>query len=140
MSTKIANKGHIIKSGSSATPTVTLPGVVDVSPTGGERDMIPASTHDTSAVEENIPSPLRKARGLSIKIDYDPADTAHEAVRAAHAAVTPWYFTHILPDAGAAQFAMVGIITKFTVGPGTIEGLLSAEIEFLATAAEAFTQ
>lgn len=140
MSTKIANKGHIVKSGSSATPTTTLPGVLDVTPTGGEREMIPASTQDTTSVEENIPNPLRKARGLNIKIAYDPADAVHEAIRAAHAAATPWYLTHILPDAGAAQWALLGIITKFVVGPGTIDGLLVAEIEFMATAAEAFTQ
>jgi len=141
MSTKIANRLHVLKGGLTATPTEVVPGIIELTPTGGERDMIPTTTLDTTVVETAIPDTLRKGRGLTIKIAYDPADTKHEEMRAAYAAGTPYYFTHVLPDAGAAQFAMLGTITKFLPGPGTTNPkMLEADIEFMCHGAEVFTQ
>lgn len=138
---KIAAKGTIIKSGSSASPTTTLTQVKSVNPTIGEREMLNSTTHDSTTTKDYVSAPLRDTAGLEIEICYDPDDATHEAVRAAHAAGTLWYFTLILPNTGAAQWALVGYIKGFSIGgldPET--GLIMATISFKGSTAETFTQ
>jgi hypothetical protein len=141
MSTRIATKGAIIKHGASATPTTTLAGVRSISVSDGARAMIDATCHDSATTKEYIPAPLRDTLGLTIVLAHDPADTGHEAIRAAYAAATPYYLTLVLPDAGAAQWALLGIITSFLsaqLNPDT--GLLESTFTYKATASETFTQ
>ena len=141
MSTRIATKGSIIKHGASTTPTTVLAGVLAITPGFGERAMIKATAHDDTVTDKYIPRPLRETDTLAIEIAYDPADTGHEAIRAAYAANTTYYFTLVLPDAGAAEWAWVGNLTNFAVGaldPDT--GLLKATISYKATGVATFTQ
>lgn len=138
---KIAAKGAIVKTGAAATPTTNLTQVRSVALTIGERPMIDSTTHDSVTTKDYIPSPLRDTNQVEITIAYDPADATHEAVRAAHAAGTKWYFTVILPDAGAAQWAMSGFITNFSVpalNPDT--GLIESTITYRADTVDTFTQ
>lgn len=141
MSTRIATKGTVIKHGVSATPTTTLAGVRNVVPADGARALIEASCHDSTDTKEYIKAPLRDTMALGITIAYDPADTGHEAIRAAHAAGTLYYLTLVLPDAGSAQWALSGYITSFIpaqLNPDT--GLLESVFQFKAISAETFTQ
>lgn len=141
MSTRIATKGAVVKHGSSATPTTTLAGVRSVELIGGTREMIDATCHDSSTTKEYIPAPLRDTLGLRVTLAHDPADTGHEALRAAWAAATLYYLTLILPDTGAAQWALSGYITDFLpaqLNPDT--GLLEAVFTYKANAVETFTQ
>lgn len=141
MSTRISTKGTVIKHGASATPTTTLAGVRSITPGDGLRELIDATCHDSSTTKEYIKAPLRDTFSLSITLAYDPADTGHEAIRAAHAAGTLYYLTMVLPDAGAAQWELSGYLTGFSVGAlNPTTGLLEATVAYKAIAAETFTQ
>lgn len=140
MSAKTAAFGVSIKAGAAATPTNVVGGLKDVAFNGGERAMIDSTTHDNTAVKSKIPHPLRELRSLDVTLAYDPADTNHERMRAAHAAKTLEYQTLALPDAGAAEWAMSGYITKFTLPTIGQDGMLECVYAFEAVAAETFTQ
>jgi len=141
MSTRIATKGSIIKHGASATPTTALAGIRGISVGDGAREMINATCHDSATTLEYIAAPLRDTLMLTVTLAEDPADTGHEAIRAAYAAATLYYFTLVLPDAGAAQWALSGYITSFLVGQLNPEtGLLESVFTYKATSAETFTQ
>lgn len=140
MSTRIATKGAIIKHAATATPTVTLAGVRSVQMNGGERGMIESTCHD-STTREYIVAPLADTFGLTITVAHDPADTGHEAIRAAQAAGTLYYLTLILPDTGAAQWALSGYFTGYTPAQASpTDGLLECTFTFKANAAATFTQ
>lgn len=136
---KYPAKGTIIKVAASATPTNTLLGVKEIQLTGGERKMIDVSNQASANTEESIPHPLREVRGLEVTLFYDPADTQHERIRAAHEAGTLEYQTLVLPDVGAAQFAFSGYITKFTLPTIGLNGALECTYTFMAIGAETFT-
>lgn len=138
---KIVAKGAIVKFGLTATPTTTFPQLKIVALEGGEREMLDATTHDSASTFEYIAAALRDTRGLPMEFLYDPANATHEQMRAAQEAGTLVYCTLILPDAGAAQWAMSGYLTRFNVG--NLEpksGLLEASAAFKAIGAETFTQ
>jgi len=139
MSTRIATKGVIIKYATTATPTNVLGGVRSVQINGGERGMIEATCHD-STTREYIVAPLADTFGLTITVAHDPADTGHEAIRAAQAAGTLYYVTVVLPDAGAAQWALSGYFTGYTPAQTSpTDGLLECSFTFKANAAATFT-
>jgi len=103
--------------------------------------MINATCHDSVTTLEYIPAPLRDTASLTVRLAHDPADTDHEAIRAAYAAATKYYLTLVLPDAGAAQWAFSGYITSFIpqeMNPET--GLLETVFTYKADTAETFTQ
>lgn len=141
MSTKIAAKGAIGKYAATATPTNVIGGLLEIALTIGDRGLIPATTHDSATTKDYIPEPLRDTNEVTLKIMYDPADTTHELMRSHHAAGTKGYLTVVLPDAGAAQWAMSGYILKFgvpTLNPET--GRLEADIVYKADTVDTFTQ
>lgn len=141
MSTRIATKGAIIKHGASSSPTTAIPGIRSIQVSGGERAMINATCHDSSSTLEYIAAPLRDTLTLTVTLAHDPADTEHEALRAAYAAKTLEYQTIVLPDAGTAQWALSGYITSFLSGQLNPEtGLLETVYTFKAIGAETFTQ
>jgi hypothetical protein len=141
MSTRIAAKGAIVKWALTATPTNVLPGVREVGITIGSRPMIDATAHDDSTTKSMVAAVLRDTNAVDVKLAYDPANAGHEAVRAAQAGGTLHYVTVVLPDVGAAEWAMSGYWTDFSVpalNPDT--GLLEATAKFKAIAADTFTQ
>ena len=139
MSTKYAAKGAKVLAAATATPTAEVPAIKEVSLTGGGREMIDVSNHQSSGTKESIPNPLRDIRQIEVTIFYDPADTTHERIRAAHASGTLEYQTLVLPDTGAAQWAFSGYITEFTVPTLGATGALESTYTFVAAASEAFT-
>lgn len=141
MSTRIASKGAIAKYAATATPTNVIPGTRLVAIVVGGRPMIDATCHDSSTTKEYVAAPLRDTVGVDITIAHDPANSHHEAIRAAMAAGTLHYLTVVLPDIGAAEWAMSGYWTDFGVpalNPDT--GLMEAVIKFKAAGVETFTQ
>lgn len=141
MSIRTATKGAIVKRAATATPTNVVPGVRNVVPDGGERTLIDATCHDSSGTKEYIMSPLRDTLGVTLTVAWDPADTQHEAMRAAFVANTKEYLTLVYPDAGAAQHALEGYYTDFKVlGMNPTDGVLEAQFVYKAVAAETYTQ
>jgi hypothetical protein len=93
MSTRIASKGAIAKYAATATPTNVIPGVRSVAVTVGSRAVIDSTCHDSTTTKEYIPAPLRDTNSVDITVAHDPANSHHEAIRAAHAAGTLHYLT-----------------------------------------------
>lgn len=139
MSIKYAAKGVKIKAGAAPTPTSEIDGIKEAGLIGGGREMIDTTNHSSVAVKEQIPEPLRAARGLEVTLFFDPADTQHARLLAAYAAGTLEYQTYVLPDAGAAEFVMSGYITDFTVPTLGTTGALEAKYTFMAAGADTFT-
>jgi hypothetical protein len=139
MSVKYPANGIIINVAATATPTNALGGLKEIAFLGGEREMIDVTNHGSSGVKEMIPHPLRNLRSMEVTIFYDPADTQHERMRAAHAAGTLEYQTVVLTDAGDAQYAMSGYITDWTIPTLGQDGALEVTYTFQATSAETFT-
>lgn len=137
---KISAKGAIIKHGTSASPTDEVANIKTVSLDQGNREQIDTTTHDNTVSKEYMDSKLRDTAMVEAVILYDPANTGHEAIRAAHAAGTLYYFTVVLPDAGAAQWALSGYIVDFVISPLVTNGAIEATIRFKANAAGTFTQ
>lgn len=141
MATKFTAKGAIAKYAATATPTTTIDNLLEVSITIGDRGMINATTHGSTTTKDYLAEPLRDTNEVSGKICYDPADTIHELMRNHQNAGTKGYLTIVLPDTGAAQWAMSGYITRFsvpTLNPET--GKLEADFTFKADTVDAFTQ
>lgn len=140
MSTKYAAQGVVLKAGAAASPTTIVDGLKEIQFTGGERQMIDVTNHNSSTAKEQIPAKLRAARGLEFTIFYDPADTQHERMRAACEAKTLEYLTVVLPDLGTAQWAFSGYYTNFSLPTLGTENAIEATVSFQATAVEVFTQ
>lgn len=136
---KIKAKGVILKYGDSASPTTTIPQTADISMDAGAWDRADTTTHDTSGVVKNYITILREPASVDVSVLLDPADTAHEWVRASHASGDQKYLTLVLPDAGAAQFALRGHITNYAINSATVGGMLQASFTFAADSVETFT-
>jgi hypothetical protein len=137
---KISAKGFIVKQGASATPTDVLPFVDSVGINVGDVALIETTTHDSTNTKDYVDEGLRDTSEIEIVLLYDPTNAQHEALRAAHAARTPWYMTLVSPDSGAAQWAELGRVLSFNVVPATARDPLKANVRFKATGAGTFTQ
>lgn len=138
--TKISAKGTVIKHGSTASPTDVLEGVRSVSLNQGAREMLDATTHDSTTTKEYVDSGLRETPELEVEITLDPTNTGHNAIRGAHAAGTLYYITLVLPDSGVAQWALTGYVTDFRVPNLATNAVLSATFTFKARSVDTFTQ
>lgn len=140
MATKIAAKGAILKYAATASPITTIDNLVEVSLTVGPRGLINTTTHGSATTKDYIAEPLRDTNEISGKILYDPADTIHELMRSHHAAGTTGYMTIVLPDAGAAQWALSGVLTVFSIPSLNPEsGRLEVDFTFKAFTVDTFT-
>jgi predicted secreted protein len=135
---KVKAKGTTIKYGATASPTTTIPALADIELTLGDREVIDATTHDSTGGKEYLDSGLRETPTLSARVKLDPADTAHEFIRASHSSGATVYITVVLPDAGSAQFAMSGVIQGYNVS-APVNGTLDCSFTFKALTVEAFT-
>lgn len=138
---KIAAKGVLVKTGASSTPTTDLANVKGVSFDFGAREMINTTTHDSATTKDYIKAPLRDTVSAEIELLWDPAAATHDELVDAHLAGTKWYFTFVMPDAGAAAIACAGFITGISVPTLDPEsGALACSVSFKADSAETFTQ
>lgn len=142
MPSVIAAHGCVVKHGASATPTDVLAQVEEIKVTPGVRELIRTTVQATTGTHSYIKSPLRDTIELEITLKFDPTDTGHDAIYDAYAAGTLYYLTVVLPDAGAAEWAASGTITKFDLPPMPSDGTtdLKAVFTFKAHGAETYTQ
>lgn len=136
---KIKAKGVILKYGDAATPTTTIPQHAEVSYENGQFDRIDTTTHDTSGSTKTYVTSLKEPSSVDARIMLDPADTAHAWIIAAADSGDVKYLTLVLPDAGAAQWALSGHVTNLSIGPLTPTGMVEASFTFASNAAHTFT-
>lgn len=136
---KFKAKGVVIKAALTATPTTLLSQEADVSFNVGDRSLIDVTTHDSVTTKDYIDSGLKDTAEIDVTCEWDPAGAVHEIIRAAHAVGTLVYLTLVLPDNGAATYAMSGTVLSFNV-PGLGTGSsLKMQFKFKAHSVETFT-
>lgn len=135
---KFKAKGVIVKAALTATPTTLVDQAAEVGFTLGDRTLLDVSTHDSVKTKDYIDSGLRETVELDITVEHDPANAVHEIIRAAADAGTLVYLTLILPDTGAAQWAMSGFITSFNIPNLGVAGSLKMNFKFKAAGADTF--
>ena len=131
------NKGKSIKAGAAAAPTTVVPQLLDFDISDGDREMFDTTNQGTTGVKTSAPEPLRNARSVEVKLQYDADDTEHARLYAAYLAGTLEYQTFVL--ASGAEFALSGYITAFPIPGGGLTGAAEASYTFNAVAAEALT-
>lgn len=136
---KFKTKGWSIKIGVSAVPTTPITQLGDGTLDLGERDaLINSTTHDTtSGIHEQLDPGFKGCASLAGEYLYDPADTVHEVVRAAHAAGTTLYVICTLPDTGTATFSFTVRVKSLSI-PFPVMGKLAINYSFEGLSAETF--
>jgi len=137
---KFKTKGTDAKIGVANPPTTSIVAMGDVTLNLGERDALTqVTTHDsTTGIHEFLDHGFASPPSFSGEIMYDPADTVHEVIRAAHQAGTSLYLKVTLPDAGNATYLFPGRVKSLSI-PLPVLGKLVMSIEFEGTAAYVFT-
>lgn len=136
---KVKSKGTILKYGDAATPITTMSQHAEVSFDNGQWDRIETTTHDTSGSTKTYVTTMKEPSSVDVRILLDPALTEHAWVIAAADSGNEKYLTLVLPDAGAAQWALVGHITNLSIGALTPTGLVEASFTFNSNASHTFT-
>lgn len=136
---KIKAKGVILKYGDSASPSTTIPQHAEVSYDNGQWDRIDTTTHDTSGATKTYVTSLKEPSAVTVRLMLDPADAAHAWLIAAADSGDVKYLTLVLPDGGAAQWALSGHVTNLSLGPLTPQGMIEANFTFSANASHTFT-
>ncbi len=137
---KFKTKGLVAKIGITSPPSTAIVALGDSTLELGERDsLIQSTTHDSPSGTHEFLDPGYKApASFSGEILYDPADTVHELIRAAHAAGTTLYLLLALPDTGNAEFLFGGRVRNLSL-PLPIMGKLVINVDFEGTGATTFT-
>lgn len=137
---KFKSKGLIAKIGAANPPTTAIVQLGDGTINLGDREgAIDVTTHDnTTGTVELMDVGFKTPMTFDGEVIWDPADTVHEVIRAAHDAGTLLYFLVILPDAGAAQFIAQVRVKGISI-PAPVKGKLAANLSIEGMAATAFT-
>ena len=114
--------GTLLKVGNAASPEVfaTVAQVQEIKWSGYTRKIV-----DTYTMGSAYPTRLvgsHDPQNVELKLLFDPADAAHEAMRTKLIAGTSSNYQIILPDAGSYQVQFAGLVTKFEVDALTAEG------------------
>jgi len=136
---KIKAKGVVLKYGDSASPTTTIPQAAEVTYDNGNWDRAETTTHDSSGQTKTYATTLKEPASVDVRVLLDPADTAHAWLIGAADSGADKFLTLILPDAGAAQWALAGQVTSFKTGALTPGGLIEASFTFAASSSHTFT-
>lgn len=137
---KIKAKGVVLKYGDSSNPSTNMSQVAEISYDAGTWDRTDTTTLDTSGSTKTYEPTLKEPPSVEVKIMLDPAGVDHDWVIDSHAAGTTKYLTLVLPDAGAAAWALVGHITALTVGGITPGGFVELNFTFSGSGADTYTQ
>jgi hypothetical protein len=139
---KFKTKGLIFKFETANPPTVVIAQLGDGTLNLGEREgAVDVTTHDNSTGEiDKLDIGFKQPWSFDAEIIFDPGNTGHEALRAAHSspAGTERGMV-ILPDTGTAQVVGLVRIKSFTV-PVPVKGALKASISVEGMAAGTYTQ
>lgn len=139
---KFKTKGLVFKFETASPPTVVIAQLGDGELNLGEREgALDVTTHDNSTGEiDKLDVGFKEPWSFTAEIFFDPANTGHEAIRAAHASPAGTERGMIvLPDTGSAQITGLVRITSFTV-PVPVKGALKANITVEGMAAGTWTQ
>jgi hypothetical protein len=143
---KISAKGVVIKFGTAATPTGVVKGLDTIGLKTGKRDLVETTAHDSDTTRSYADAGLRDSNEITFDFFYDPSDTVHESIRAAHAGGAaantgnPYYLTFLLPNSTTSSWAASGFVTDFDVANLGTKNPLKASCTFKAIAKETFTQ
>lgn len=136
---KVKAKGVVLKYGDTASPSTTIAQHAEVSYDNGQWDRLETTTHDTSGSTKTYTTSLKEPSSVDVRVLLDPGLTDHAWLIAAADSGAEKYMTVILPDAGAAQWALVGHVTNLRIGPLTVSGHVEANFTFASSAAHTFT-
>lgn len=135
---KFKSKGLIFKFGASNPPTQTVAQCGDGTLNLGEREgAIDVTTHDSTNTEL-MDNGFKTPFSFDGELLFDPADTNHEALRAALDSGATNYALLILPDTGAAQIVGPCRVKSFSV-PVPVKGKLSAQVSIEGMSAGTYT-
>lgn len=132
--------GTAVKHGTTAAPTVVLGQLKSVSFNPGARTLVDVTTHDNTVSKSYIDSGLRDTAELDMVIELGSEDTGHEAVRAAQANGTLYYFTLVLTSGTPSIWALSGYILDASIPTMGTNGDLMMNIKFKAIGAGTYTQ
>lgn len=137
---KFKTKGWTLLIGAPNPPTTALTQLGDGTLDLGERDaLMDVTTHDTAGnTHENLDTGFKQAASISGEYLYDPADTVHEVIRAAHGTGATLYAKATLPDTGAAVFLFPVRVKSLSI-PLPVMGKMAINYVFEGLAAETFT-
>ncbi len=115
---KYAAKGTKVYFGSASPPTTEVLNLKDIELDLGDRiGLLDTADHnDTTGVRTKMDAGWKEPARISFEIDYDPADTVHEDMRAVHATYAARNVKIVLPDAGNAQWVGGARVSSFAVG------------------------
>lgn len=133
---KYAAKGTILEYENPPSTWVPVPATGDYEVDLGETEQIDVTTHDSAGSYREFINGFKNAAEIAFPIIYDPANVAHEYLRAAHggAAIN---LRVTLPDAGNATFTFAALVTGFRVGV-PVQGALGATVTVKPTGAITF--
>lgn len=139
---KFKTKGLQFKFEAANPPTVVIAQLGDGTLNLGEREaLLDVTSHDNSTGEtDHLDNGFKAPWSFDAEIYFDPANTGHEALRAAHA--SPGASDRgmvIIPDTGAAQITGPCRIKSFSV-PVPVKGALKAMISVEGLTAGTYTQ
>jgi hypothetical protein len=139
---KFKTKGLVFKFESANPPTVVIAQLGDGTLNLGEREaLLDTTSHDNSTGEtEHLDNGFKAPWSFDAEIFFDPANTGHEALRAAHASPnTSDRGMIVLPDTGAAQITGPVRIKSMTI-PVPVKGVLKANISVEGLSAGTYSQ
>lgn len=137
MSTVYSNKGKSLKAGAAANPETVVPGLLDFDINEGDRELFETTNHATAGTKTYQPEPIRDARSIEVKLQFDAKDAEHARLYNAYLNGTLEYQMFAL--ASGSTFAFAGYITKFQLPGGGQQGAAEASYTYRANAAETFT-
>ena len=85
-------------------------------------------TTDLDATWESFVAGIMRSGELSFTANYDPANSTHAQLWTSVGSGTVESWKLILADAGAAEFAFSGLITKFKPGTAETDGLVRLQV------------
>lgn len=138
---KFKTKGLIFKFGASNPPSTSVAQCGDGTINFGEREaLLDVTTHDNSTgVSEMLDNGFKTPMSFDCELMFDPADSQHEAIRAAQESGATNYVQLVLPDTGAATLTAAIRVKSFSV-PMPVKGKLVANISVEGLAATTYAQ
>lgn len=135
--TAYTSQGSLLKVAISSAAT-TIPGVKGLTGPSVNTDFADITNLTSTGAYKEWQPIMKDPGGVSFDMIYDPADPAHEYLRAANVSQAKENFTLILSDAGAATMTFAAYIAKFEFKLGIGE-VLMVSVELKLTGAITFT-
>lgn len=99
-----------------ATVLTDIANLVDINPVDASVDIIDGSSHDSVGEWREKLAGFKDAGDVKIDMNYDPANTGHQAVEDALAVATAFALKYPSAPAGRVTGSFSGIVKSFTTG------------------------